>query len=184
MLGDVESIPHFLEKLKRESNEVLRIAYVSALGTLRSTEAIGELFALLHQTQAEVLRGEIGLALARIAGDERYYIQNWHSLRSNPNTATAQAVLALQKLAKQPGAETFAALAETCGQCFAQDDSLQATAILKDMLRQLPTDNLDKTLVSILNECAKSLAEFGDTRLEFILLSLHTLDLALRQNGN
>jgi hypothetical protein len=52
------------------------------------------------------------------------------------------------------------------------------------MLRQLPTDNLDKTLVSILNECAKSLAEFGDTRLEFILLSLHTLDLALRQNGN
>jgi hypothetical protein len=46
----------------------------------------------------------------------------------------------------------------------------------------LPKNYLAPPRVSILNECVRSLAEFGDTRIEFILLSLHTLDLALRQN--
>jgi hypothetical protein len=118
------------------------------------------------------------------AGDERYYMQQWRSLRSNPDTATAQAILALQKLAKQPEIETLAASTEKCAGCFAQGDSAQGAALLKDILGQFPKGNLDKTLVSILNECVSGLAKFGDTRIEFILLSLHTLDLALRQNGN
>jgi MFS-type transporter involved in bile tolerance (Atg22 family) len=183
MLGDTDSIPHLLKKLRQEPSDTLRVAYATALGKLRAAEAIPELFGLLRQTESEVLRGEIGLALARIAGDERYYMQQWRSLHSNPNTATAQAILALQKLAKQPEA-AFATLTETCARHFAEGDSVQGAAILKDLLCQLPKDNLDKTLVSILHECANGLAEFGHTRIEFILLSLHTLDLALRQNGN
>jgi HEAT repeat protein len=183
MLGDTDSIPHLLEKFDQEPSPTLRVAYATALGKLHAAEALGRLFKLLFQTQSEVLRGEIGLALARIAGDERYYMQQWRSLRANPDTATAQAILAFQKLARQPETEVFVDFTETCAEHFALGDSAQGAALLQEMLGQLPKDNLDKTLVSILHECASGLAEFRDTRLELILLSLHTLDLALRQNG-
>jgi hypothetical protein len=181
MLGDVEGIPFFLEKLKNESDAMLRIAYASALGKLRATQAIPELFALLRQVEPEVSRGEIGLALARIAGDERYYLQHWPALRSNLNTAAAQAVLALQKPARRLKTDTFGALVEACAACFARGDLSGGATYLKDMIDGLPTHDLDETLVCILGECAAGLAEFGGTRFEFVLLSLHSLDIALRQ---
>jgi len=179
MLGDVESIPHLLDKFRDEPNNVLRIAYASALGKLRVSEATDELFTLLRQTQPETLRGEIGLALARIAGDERYYMQQWRSLHANPSTAAAQAVLALQKQAKQMGCGSLTSLAGVCAENFAQGDLPGGTSLLKDMIYQLLKVDMDQTLACILDECASSLAEFGSKRLEFILLSLHTLNIAL-----
>jgi HEAT repeat protein len=184
MLGDVDSIPYLLEKFRNEPSPTLRVAYATALGKLHATEAIDDLFASMRQTESPVLCGEIGLALARVAGDERYYMQHWRSLHSNPDTATAQAVLAIQKLIKQPEGNMLAALAETCARQYAEGDSAQGAASLNEMLCQLPKDNLDKTLISILNECSRGLTEFNSTRLEFILLSLHTLDTILRQNGD
>lgn len=184
MLGDTDSIPYFLEKFRSESNEVLRIAYVSALGKLGSTEAIAEVFALLRQTRIEVQRGEIGLALARIAGDERYYMQHWRSLRSNPNTATAQAILALQKSANRPETARFAELAGQSAENFAQGDSTRGVSLLKEMICETPLPESDQALKQILDECTNSLDTFGDTRIEFILLSLHTLNIALHQNGH
>jgi HEAT repeat protein len=181
MLGDADSIPFFLGKLQNESDAVLRIAYASALGKLRATQATQELFALLRQTEAGVARGEVGLALARIAGDERYYLQHWSALRSNLNTGAAQAVLALQKPARHLKTDAFAALIEACAGCFARGDLSKGATYLIDMIHQLPTQGLDETLISVLDECAAGLAEFGGTRFEFVLLSLHTLDIALRQ---
>jgi hypothetical protein len=140
-----------------------------------------ELFTLLRQTQPETLRGEIGLALARIAGDERYYMQQWRSLHANPTTAVAQAVLALQKLAKQIGCESLVILTGICAENFAQGDLPRGTNLLKDIIYQLLKADIEHTLACILHECASSLAEFGSTRLEFILLSLHTLTIALPQ---
>jgi hypothetical protein len=49
------------------------------------------------------------------------------------------------------------------------------------MIKQLPIDGLDKSLGCILGECAAGLAEFGSTRPELILLTLHSLAIALRQ---
>jgi hypothetical protein len=181
MLGDVESIPFFLEKLKNETDSMLRIAYASALGKLRATQATQELFALLRQAEPGVARGEIGLALARIAGDERYYWGHWSALRSNLNTGAAQAVLALQRPARRLKADAFAALAKDCAACFARGNLAGGAAYLKDMIHALPTHGLDETLICILDECAAGLAEFGGTRFEFILLSLHSLDTALRK---
>lgn len=180
-LGDVESIPYFLGKLKNELNGVLCIAYASALGKLHSTHATQELFALLRRSEPGVARGEIGLALARIAGDERYYLGHWSSLRSDFNTAAAQSVLALQKPARHLKTDTFGILAEKCAGCFAQGDLSQGAGYLIDIINQLPTRGLDETLVCILDECAAGLADFDGAHFEFILLSLHTLDIALRQ---
>ncbi|MBE7552404.1 MAG: MFS transporter [Anaerolineales bacterium] len=181
MLGDTASVSHFLDKFRNEPNQVLRIAYASALGKLRATEATGELFALLRQTQGETLRAEIGLALARLAGDERYYMQQWRLVQANPPTATAQAVLALQKLAKQAGCNNLTLLTGRCAENFAQDDLAQGTTLLKEMICEILRAKPAPPLNGILQECANNLAEFGPTRLEFILLSLHTLHLALPQ---
>jgi hypothetical protein len=180
-LGDTASIPRLLAKFRHESNEILRIAYVSALGSLGCTEALAEIFELLRQTPGEAQRGEIGLALARIAGGEHYYMQHWRSLRAKPNTATAQALLALQKKAKHLKLDSFAHLAEQSANYYAQGDPDQGTALLSDLIDQLAPVTLDKTLVYILHECARNIAEFGHSRPEFLLLSLHTLNLALTQ---
>jgi hypothetical protein len=181
MLDDVDSAPHFLDRFRAEPSLVLQIAYASALGKLRVNEATSEIFCLLRQTQPETLRGEIGLALARIAGNERYYMQQWRLLQANPPTAAAQAVLALQKLAKSTSCEKLIALTGKCAENFAQGDMGQGTSQLTELIYQVPETGLDPTLVCILRECASSLAVYGPTRLEFVLLSLHTLDIALRQ---
>ncbi|MCB0153966.1 MAG: MFS transporter [Anaerolineae bacterium] len=184
MLGDEESAAHFLEKFRTERNQVLRIAYISALGKVRSGQAIAEIFAVLAQTEAEVQRGEIGLALARIAGDERYYMQQWRLLRASPTTATAQALLALHKLIKPAEFSELAALTQASAQAFAAGDSVQGVELLHQMICQIPSNRLEQTLVEILETCAVNLVQFGDTRFEIILLALHTLDLALKQlNG-
>jgi hypothetical protein len=49
------------------------------------------------------------------------------------------------------------------------------------MIDGLPTQGLDETLINVLAGCSAGLAEFGGTHFEFILLSLHTLDIALPQ---
>ena len=181
ILGDDDSVPRFLDRLKTESDPVLRIAYASALGKLRATGATQELFALLRQEEPGAARGEIGLALARIAGDERYYLQHWRSLRSDLNTAAAQAVLALQKPARHLKNGDFEAQTEACAGCFARGDLSSGASHLKDMIDAIPTHELDETLLYILGECAAGLVEYRGTRFEYILLSLHTLDIALRQ---
>jgi len=181
MLGDVESVPPILEKFRNEPNKVLRIAYASALGTLRVEEAVDEIFGLLRQTKTEVLRAEIGLALARIAGEEHYYMQHWRSLRANPDTATAQALLALQKLARRPALADFAGQAGRCANAFARGDPAAGVSVLQSLLDKLPADCLEDRVAAVLLGCSSSLAQSGATRLELILLALHTLDIALRQ---
>lgn len=181
LLGDEESIPDFLEKLERESNPVLKIAYASALGKLRAAQAIDPIFALLAQTVNPIHRGEIGLALARIAGDEAYYLQHWRSLRANHPTSTAQAVLALQKLARSANQGNLADSAESCAAAFAQNQAEDGAAHLQHLLQQFAQAFPNTPLTDMMTRCAAALAQFGDTRLEIILLSLHTLDVALHQ---
>jgi MFS family permease len=181
MLDDKDSVPHLLEKLNNEPSPTLRVAYATALGKLQAAESIPDLFELLREIETDIQRGEIGLALARIAGDEKYYMQQWRAVRGNPSTATAQAILALQKPAQDP---EFVASTEACAVQFAEGDLAQGAAALKAMLDEFPKENLDETLTTILNECARGLADYGDTRTEFILLALHTLDTTLRQNDN
>lgn len=179
-LDDVDSVPHFLDKLRSEPNTTLRVAYASALGKVRASEAVPELFTLLRQTESDVLRGEIGLALARIAGDERYYMQHWRSLRSNRATATAQALLVLHKLARGSEPQDTHARLNECAHCFARDDSGHGVRLLKAVLDQAAGTTPDTVLACILGECSRGLAEFGDSRPEFILLALHALNIVLR----
>ena len=128
--------------------------------------------------------GDYTETLARIAADERYYMRRWRSLHSDLATASAQAVLDLQRLAKGPETEAFVALAETCAQRFAEGNLAEGTTLLEEMIADMPTGGIDETLLQILHECDRCLGECGHTRVEFILLTLHSLDAALRQVGS
>jgi MFS family permease len=194
-LGDVESRQHLLEKFRNEADPTLRIAYVSALGRLQVAEAVSEIFELLRGLAPDNARAELALALARIAGEERYYLRHWRSFRTNLGTAAAQAVLGLQKLTRrlpitstspsrnlsENGAgQILTTLAEACAQHFAQGDTAQGAKLLAQMSEAALTARLPNHIACILHECNNSLIEFGDSRPEFILLALHTLDIALR----
>jgi len=180
-LDDAESIPHFQVKLRQEPNPRLRLAYVSALGKLRAAGSVEQLFDLLLQARSEVSRGEIGLAIARIVGDEKYYLQHWRSLHSDFNTSTAQALLAFQKPADRYGMAELAEVAEASSKSFAAGDLDSGVTILTTMLQWLPNRDLDETTVEVLRRCIGGLQEYGGARKEIILLSLHTLDTAFSQ---
>ncbi len=181
LFDEDKSIPHFQAKLRQEPNPRLRLAYVSALGKLRVAGSVEQLFDLLLQARSEVSRGEIGLAIARIVGNEKYYLQHWRSLHANFNTSTAQALLAFQKPAERGGMAELAEVAEASARCFASDDITSGVASLITMLRWLSKNDLDQTLAEALRRCIDGLQEFGDSRKEYILLSLHTLDTGFKQ---
>ena len=181
LLDDAESIPHFQAQLRGEPNPRLRLAYVSALGKLRVAGSVEQLFDLLVQAQSEVSRGEIGLAIARIIGDEKYYSQHWRSLHSDFNTSTAQALLAFQKPAERCGMAELAEVAEASANSFASGKLESGVTSLATMLQWLPKKDLDETIVEVSLRCIGGLQEFGDSRKEYILLSLHTLDSAFGQ---
>ena len=183
LLDDAESIPHFQAKLRQEPNPRLRLAYVSALGKLRVAGSVEQLFDLLVQARSEVSRGEIGLAIARIVGDEKYYLQHWRSLHSDFNTSTAQALLAFQKPADRCGMAELAEVAEVSAKSFAAGEIGSGVTSLATMLQWLPKRDLDETIVEVSQRCIDGLQEFGDSRKEYILLSLHTLDTAFQPVG-
>ena len=180
-LDDTESIPHFQAKLQQEPNPRLRLAYVSALGKLGVTGSVEQLFDLLFQTRSEVSRGEIGLAIARIVGDEKYYLRHWRSLHSDFNTSTAQALLAFQKPAERCGMAELAEVAEVSANNFALGDLDSGVTSLATMMHWLSTNGLDETTDQVLRRCIDGLQEFGASRKEYILLSLHALDTAFGQ---
>ncbi|MEM7799816.1 MAG: MFS transporter [Chloroflexota bacterium] len=181
MLGDRESVPILTEKLRAEPNPTLRVAYAAALGKLGGVDALPDLFSLLREVHVDVQRGEIGLAIARMTGNEEYFAQQWRLLRANPSTATAQAILALQRHTQD---SHFQSLSSDCANHFAERELDAGVAVLKEMLVSVPIGRISPIKETLLVECGKLLREFGSKRLEYILLALHALDITLKPNGN
>ena len=143
--------------------------------------SIAQLFDLLRQTRSEVSRGEIGLAIARIIGDEKYYLQHWRSLHSDFNTSTAQALLSLQKPADRCGMVELAEVAGASANSFAAGNVDSGVTTLITMLNWLSEEPIGDTLNEMIQQCISGLQEFGGSRSEYILLSLHALDVAFGQ---
>ncbi len=182
-LDDHASSAQFLNKLQHEPNPRLRLAYVSAVGKLRIEEALTPLFLLLEKAGSEVARGEIGLAIARIVGNEKYYLQHWRSLNTDFNTATAQALLAMQKPAERCGMLDLAEIAEVSAKSFSAGDSAAGVTSMITMLHWLSKEDLDEATLAVLSYSITQLQEHGAARKEYILLALHVLDVAFEQLG-
>ena len=179
-LGDRRSGKMLLQRLENETDEGLQLAYASALGGLRMSKAAFKLLDLLYTSQDEESRLELALALARIVGDESFFIQLWRSTRGEAGTALAQTVEMLKKKWlrwNKPGADDgeITALLTASAAAFAANDLADGTAQLQAFLATAPLDACEYINMLICQECATHLAEFKETRQEYVLLALHAL---------
>ena len=176
-LGDLAAADELLARLHAEEDEGLVLAYGSALGKLRVSAATPALLERLRASDDEAMRLELALAVARIVGDERHFIQLARGLRSQPGTTAAQSVNDLRRhLERSHRAE----MADLAGLRQAEDllarDQLEAgTDALAAWLRQRPATWHKATAQAVLDEAADQLARFGAIRPEYLLLALHTL---------
>ena len=177
-LGDVETIPLLLERLKVEEDKGLQMAYASALGQLKAAEASTDLLRVLKATRNRGARMELALALARLAGEENRFIRLLRQVRADPGTATSQMVLSLVKKTPRnhPDRETIRLLLTNCADILAQGNLDQGARLVSQIINRFLNDKRpNPTEFIILQECAACLDEFEAGRLEYLLLALHTL---------
>lgn len=188
-LGDRRSSKMLLQRLESETDEGLQLAYASALGGLRVSKAAFRLLDLLYASADEEARLELALALARIVGDERFFIQLWRSTRSETGTALAQTVEALKKrwgrwqTAGTDERAATTALLTACATAFAGNDLAAGVTQLRTFLETAPLDTCEYISMLICQDCATHLAEFNDTRQEYVILALHALNECFARTG-
>jgi hypothetical protein len=66
-----------------------------------------------------------------------------------------------------------------CIEAFEKGDLERGIRNLVKLTNQLPLTEIQPLHASILSECALRMTEFGTARLEYCLLALHTLHMAL-----
>jgi hypothetical protein len=179
-LGDADVIPLLLDKFDSEQDDGLRVAYASALGTLRSRDGVKRLLPFLYQARGNDTRMELALGLARITGNADQFVLLARRVRTENGVAFSQAVLDLKRskrMQKIPGA--LIDLIDHCGTAFVREDMNTGTRLLAAVLANSPVEGSSNVHVAILLECTQRLKEFGAARPEYIILALHTLHTAL-----
>jgi hypothetical protein len=176
-LGDHALAPGLLANLQAETDKGLRMAYAAALGNLQYTEAMSALFDLLYHTDNEGARLELALDLARIVGHEHHLIRLLRQTRQDDATAIAQAITALKRRLDLDDPELDRSMAG-CADTFARGDLAGGVALLVRLMSLLPPEAYSPSQRAMLDECAARLEAFKATRIEYILLALHTLEVA------
>jgi len=99
-IGDADIKPLLIERLDIELDPGLQLAYSSALGKLRTTEAVPILLRCLRSVPVEdaIPRREFALALARIVGAEHPFVTLLREIEMDPGTPTSQAVAEVRRL--------------------------------------------------------------------------------------
>jgi MFS family permease len=178
VLGDIGVIPKLLKRLKQEQDDGLRVAYASALGSLRASSATEILLEQLQTADDQHTRMELALALARIIGNEQHFIQLWRQLRNEPGTSAAQAVTAFKRhLSKVHAAPpTFGGLVDQCAEALARDDLAAGVARLVEVIAQLMPELRADASAQVLTVCQQQLRNGELARQEYLLLALHALE--------
>ncbi|MCB0045883.1 MAG: MFS transporter [Caldilineaceae bacterium] len=177
-LGDKEMSELFLRQLRQEEDPGLQMAYASSLGRLEVDGAVDELLTLLYRFRNQGARLELAMDVARLHGDEHYYVQLTRQMRIDAGTVTAQAVDAFhKKLTKHKLLDaTGEDLMAQCSGMLARENVDEGARLFGQLLEHLPLDeHLDKAGATVIRECALRLQEFGSRHLEYLALALHTI---------
>lgn len=183
-LKDKRSIPVIIARMDKETDDGLLLAYASALGNMRASKASFKLLALLHDSDDTEMRWEAVLALARIVGDERQFIQLWRSSRVEMGTTIAQQLSKLKKNLAQlypyepELRQSFANAIDT----FARDELEQGARILGEFLQTMPLDSCEYVATTVAEACAEQLRNREEFRDDYLLLAIHTLMRCLSAN--
>jgi HEAT repeat protein/MFS family permease len=180
-LGDVHSVPYLLDRFKNERDSGLRVAYASALGSFRTAGITRELLAFLRESQNDDVRRELTFALARVVGNERRFVRLLREVRSEAGTAVSQVMVALRRRIGKAAIHS-SRLMELIGDCeeaFAGNDAVHGAELLSVLIDNLPMEEFEEACALVLRECAGCLRDFRATRIEYIVLSIHTINTAL-----
>jgi HEAT repeat protein len=176
-LGDRATAGLLLERLAGERDKGMQIALASALGVLRETAATERLLELLHASEDETMQRELALALARILGDEKFFVQPCRQLDKEPGASLSRAATSLaERLAKAP--DSYQGLLEplnAAAAAFARDDLPSGTTLLGSAIRLLPDGAADGAGRCVLLGCADQMSVIGHGRMEYLILGLHAL---------
>jgi hypothetical protein len=137
---------------------------------LQASAAAGPLLRLLANEEEEIVRLELALALARLAGEEHYFVQLARQMKGDAGTVLAQAVTAVARKWSL-GEETAVAAALA----LSQNNLADGLALFSQLLSDLPLAQLPETPTLILAECGERIGEWGNGRLEYVALALHWL---------
>ncbi|MCB0117005.1 MAG: HEAT repeat domain-containing protein [Caldilineaceae bacterium] len=174
-LGDEAIAPMLAERLASEEDKGLQMAYASALGNLHAVDAVPQLLELLAQTANTGARLELALTLARIIGDEHSFVSLLRQLRSDPGTATSQALNTYRKRhAKQLDRAVLSAMI-ACEEALARGEIDQGCRQLGALIPDLPLGSMGEARATILRECGAQLVASGGEHVEYILLAIHAL---------
>jgi MFS family permease len=176
-LGDMSLAPVLIERLQDETDKGLRIAYSSALGNLKSIAAIPTLLHVLETTENEGARLELALAVARVIGHEHSFIRLLRSMRQDKGTAASQAITAIRKHLGGAVPAEAQPIIQQCADSFAREDFGPGVSLLVQFIHLLPTSTYGPDRWAVINGCVERLAECGTNRQEYLLLTLHTLDM-------
>jgi hypothetical protein len=124
---------------------------------------------------------ELALAIARILGDERSYIQLARATRHQPGTTIAQHLTQIRRsvLRGQRTNEAAAAELQRIEDAFAREQLDQGARTLGAWLEQLPPAWYRAEGDAVLREVACKLQQHGYQRPEYVLLSLHVVTQGL-----
>jgi MFS family permease len=178
-LGDHQSAPLFLERLRDETDKGLQMAYAAALGKLQVREAAGLLLETLHETQNQGARLELALSLARLVGGEGHFIQLLHQTRAamGAGTALTQSINILRKkIEKNLYEKNLHDFFLETGDAFAHEDLDRGVIALSHIIQMAPRNWTIPHADLIIQACASHFEDDGAARIEYILLALHTLD--------
>jgi len=179
-LEDTDSAAMLLERFQTERDHGLRMAYASALGKLGVNAAVGPILEFLHSRHDPSARQELALGLARLLGDEQYFIALWRGTLHDTSTGLAQAMSGLQRPLERAHVLSTAdgdlrGPWRACADEFARGHLAAGAEQLKALIEQMPLGGYTPVGLAVLRECALRLGESQAERLEYILLTLHAL---------
>lgn len=120
---------------------------------------------------------ELALAIARIVGEENRFIRLFRQVRADAGSAMSQAVIRLRNKIRRnhPDRETIQRLMADCADVLADNNLDQGAALIGQIMALLLEEKGADTNKIILQECLTCLQEFKATRLEYLILALHTM---------
>jgi hypothetical protein len=130
---------------------------------------------LLAETENRGARLELALTLARIVGGEHNFVTLLRQVRSDPGTATAQALTTYRKRNEKKLSKTALAKLLECEEALARAEIDHGCRLLGRLIAELPLESMGSARATILNECGVQLANSGAEHTEYILLAIHAL---------
>jgi len=195
-LGDRKMLREMLAGLETEEDVGVQMALASALGKLGTAAAVDRLLALLRETDTLDARREFALAIARLVGEERHFIQLQRRAEMEPGTAFSQETTALKERLAKAAPDRGEGLREVTGaldgaaEVLAREDLERGVALLAGALGQVagapPLEDRpdgDRPCQTVVRECVAQMERLGPARIEYVVLALHAAECALPEDG-